>query len=812
MNAKIISKNNDKYKVYCNYKDIDKEIAKNELEQNHFSLKVAMDKADTFYFEYYPDKHIAFQYNGKESYDVEAVMFNYPNSWFKKNITHKDYVKILRDTFKVVDSGAEKASCEVMDKLLGKYVWFRYNFTSIYDNNGKRIKVICTATNINIQKETEIFYKNHLKAIIKMNPDAIATFRMNLTTNWCGMGSSQYFNILKLQEKNTVDGFFELAEKFVSVESDKERFKEILNRKRLINEFEQGNTKISLEYRYLIEDNKIEWIITSVDMIKNPVTGDIEAILYSLNINNRKISEAIIYETLKKDYDNIAIVYANTQNYILYNIERNEFARHKANFSTNLMLDVLDNLVEDKEMLMKQIEWSNIKREIEENGDYFVYFTKLMPDGRRARKKLHFAYVDKAENTIFVSKRDITDVYELEENKKQELAKALDEAKQANNAKSEFLSRMSHDIRTPMNGIIGMADISKNIYDVDKLKYYISKINSSAQFLLGLINDILDMSKIETGNVVLNKVPYSLEEFETYLDAVIQPLCKERNITLIRNIDFKYSEVLVVDKLRFNQIFFNLLSNAIKYTHRGGKVELIINCLERKDNFVKYEAIVKDNGIGMSKEFIEHLFDAFTQEGRDDVDIGMKGTGLGLAIVKQLVDLMGGSISVKSEINVGSEFTVFLSSEIICNYNCDKNKIKNSEITNLDNYFIGKKALLCEDNEINLEISKHLLESKGFIVDVAENGEIALNKFKESKQGYYDVILMDIRMPIMNGLKSTEEIRKLDRDDAKSIPIIAMTANAFEEDKKKSLEAGMNAHLSKPINQNQLVEIFLDLL
>lgn len=397
--------------------------------------------------------------------------------------------------------------------------------------------------------------------------------------------------------------------------------------------------------------------------------------------------------------------------------------------------------------------------------------------------------------------------YRMLSKQKEVLAESNEKLEKASTAKSDFLSRMSHDMRTPMNAIIGMTDLAlEQPGNSKQTQDYLEKIDYSGKFLLGLINDILDMSKIENNAIVLSFRPYSAEEFRENIDMLIRPLCDQKNIEFQFKLEVDSVSVIKTDKLRFNQIFFNLLSNAVKFTPEGGKIEFIIYNIARQDGFVTDRFIVRDNGRGMSNEFMEHLFEPFTQE-KPVVAKESTGTGLGLAIVSNLVKIMGGKVSVKSELGKGTEFMVDLTAEICETENKpDLHKDGNIEILG------GKRALLCEDNEINTEIAKTMLERVGMQVECAVNGKEGVQMFSDSKDGYYNIILMDVMMPVMDGIDAVKEIRAADREYARSIPIIAMTANAFDEDVKKSKDAGMNAHIAKPVNRDAFYKTLTEVL
>lgn len=380
--------------------------------------------------------------------------------------------------------------------------------------------------------------------------------------------------------------------------------------------------------------------------------------------------------------------------------------------------------------------------------------------------------------------------------KNKQTAYALEKVRKANAAKTEFLSRMSHDIRTPMNAIINLTNLARRENDITVVHDYLSKMSVSSDFLLGLINDILDLNKIESGELTLHEVSMTNEDFYTSINTVIRPLMDARHINF--HCDIMAGDLpIMVDKLRFNQIFFNLLANAAKFTPTGGDVWFVLRCENIDNDMLKMRFTVRDNGIGMSEEFLQHLYEPFTQE-HSQLNDKTKGTGLGLPIVKSLVEAMGGTISVKSKLGFGTEFVVTLYADIV--KESEKPETQEQEKVNIS----GLHILLVEDNEINTYVGKLILEEAGCIVETASNGCAAVDIFKASKPFSIDAILMDVRMPLMDGLEATKVIRALKRYDAATVPIIAMTADAFTEESKRTIDAGMNAHLSKPLQPELL--------
>ena len=399
---------------------------------------------------------------------------------------------------------------------------------------------------------------------------------------------------------------------------------------------------------------------------------------------------------------------------------------------------------------------------------------------------------------------------EMEEsNKKLKKAKditteALQTAENANKAKTDFLSNMSHDIRTPMNAIIGMTSLIRHdAGNKAKVIEYADKIDISSQHLLGIINDVLDMSKIEAGKTVFKYTDFSILDFITELNTIFHSQIDEKNQTLTIIKENIRHEWVNGDQVHLMQIFSNLVSNAVKYTQEGGKIQFLVEECETKSSvYAKYRFLVRDNGIGMSADFKETIFDAFTRA-ESSVTNKIQGTGLGMAITKNLVEAMGGTIDVESELGQGSCFEVLIDLRI-----AEDRKVvltAQEEIDEPDsNTMKGMRFLCAEDNELNAEILMELLKIEGAECVICENGERVLEAFEQSAPGDYDMILMDVQMPVMNGYDATRAIRRSSHELAKTIPIIAMTANAFSEDIQYSLAAGMNAHISKPVEMKTL--------
>lgn len=381
---------------------------------------------------------------------------------------------------------------------------------------------------------------------------------------------------------------------------------------------------------------------------------------------------------------------------------------------------------------------------------------------------------------------DITKLQQENEQLKADLKKA----KGSYAAVNSFMSRTSHEIRTPVNSVIGLAELGLDECSDSTAKEYFTKIKASADYLLEILNDILDMARIESGSVTLYPESCTLESFADDICAVVTPLMDKKNIDFRFEFHDIFADTLIMDKLRLKQIFINLLSNAAKFTPEKGRVELNISQLSGSKGKVKTVFVVKDNGIGMSEEFLENIFVPFTQE-RTAATASIQGTGLGLPISKNLTELMGGTMSVMSILGKGTVFTVEIEFEPA------ENVAAVPYVKSMN--YEGKRALIVDDHSINRILEVKVMKRAGFETDSAANGFECLKKYLASQPGYYDVILMDIKMPVMDGLEAAGKIRASGRSDADTVKLIAMSANAYPEDIQASKQAGMNAHIGKPV-------------
>ncbi|MCQ2776512.1 MAG: response regulator [Bacilli bacterium] len=459
---------------------------------------------------------------------------------------------------------------------------------------------------------------------------------------------------------------------------------------------------------------------------------------------------------------------------------------------------------EDREQFLKEVKRENVLKKIEENGSFYATF-RYLENNKEHYGQLKFVTPDKSKNitNLVVAYQNIDETISKEKEEREMLSKALDMAESSSRSKTVFLSNMSHDIRTPMNAIIGFTNLAKQkITEPQWVENYLNKTMVASQHLLSLINDVLDMSRIESGKVTIDESEFNLTTLIEDLNTVMFAQANAKHINLKTNIvNLKHPDV-ILDRIRMNQVLLNFLSNAVKFTPNNGNVSITLTELSSKGGIGKYEFRIKDDGIGMNEEFVKKVFEPFEREKTSTVS-GTEGTGLGMSIAKSIIDIMGGTVTVNSKVNKGTEFIITLSfkiQETNRHWNLFKaEKTVKMPLKEEDFNLTGMKILLVEDNELNREIATEILNECGVKVSTANDGTDAVKIVSKAKKGQFDVILMDIQMPIMNGYEATQKIRSSNYP-LKDIPIIAMTANAFAEDKKAAFEAGMNDHIAKPID------------
>lgn len=469
---------------------------------------------------------------------------------------------------------------------------------------------------------------------------------------------------------------------------------------------------------------------------------------------------------------------------------------------------------QDKNMLIDLMSAENVIHHLKEKESYSVRFLARGENDELIHSMLKWVRVSNDPTKVILGQANVEEEFKESERQKKFLEDALDQARHANEAKSTFLSNMSHDIRTPMNAIIGYTEIAQvHVDDEKKVSECLGKIMVASKHLLDLLNNVLDMSRIESGRARLLEEDYRISELIHDIWTIEGGAIQDKNINYSINMSELKDDAVVCDKLRMKQMLLNFVNNAVKYTPYGGDISITVS--QKKavlPDYSRYEVRVKDSGIGMSEEFQKRLFMPFERE-QSSTQSGIEGTGLGMSLAKNILDMIGGTVSVKSEKGVGTEFIITFDLKRQT-YRNMADKIETEYVQNSDASAIkeqmklqkGGNILLVEDNLLNREIAREILEEAGFTVREVEDGDLAVEEMMRAKPGDYDLVLMDIQMPTMNGYEATKEIRKLKDPDISRIPIVAMTANAFEEDRQRAKESGMNGFITKPVVIEKLLE------
>ncbi|MCI2056596.1 MAG: PAS domain-containing protein [Oscillibacter sp.] len=734
----------------------------------------------------------------------------------------------LAQVHTLADRCAAGSEQEVIDHRVlcgdGSYRWFRLT-ASVVKRESDKITVYCSYGDIDdaikthqelesANSELQKQYHQELSQRKMLEKDSMIAVQFNVTQDRLVSYRVNQGMITHFSDGTAgIDIRPGIAEN-IPTEAERRVAKDFFDRDKALERYRNGTKEFSAVYRRRLNNGRLCWLHSTCRLAQDEENGDIISYTYMRNIDIERKKELTAESVIDEETDFVMLLNTVSDTAMLLRLQ-NDYQGFSGKlyqefpFENALDMGELDMIeTEDRPIVRAFFREEPLIEKLKKNPVVTVTYRHCHADGTVRWKKTRAFYLDDTHEDIVIARRDITDLYEEERQQQLVLKKALDEANAANIAKSEFLSRMSHDLRTPMNVIIGLTSLAMDMAgQTGEMKETLSNIAYSSNYLLSLINDCLDIEKITSGKIELHPAPYPYSEFRSSIQSVIAPLCREKNITLVMDEPSDVTAVIVADRIRLYQIFYNLLSNAVKFTPNGGKVEMLTRTVSCENGYVTNECIVRDNGIGMSEEFQKHMFEEFSQESTS-VTAESQGTGLGLAIVKQLTELMGAEMTVKSKPHEGTEFKIrfhFPEGQEAADTVKEKAPVPMERLR-------GKRVLLAEDHPLNAVIAQKLLEKAGITVAVTNNGQDAVDCFKSTREGSFDAVLMDIRMPVMNGLDATRAIRGLDRSDAKTVPIIAMTANAFDTDVEGSLHAGMNAHLSKPIEPEKLYETLAKLI
>ncbi|MDO5559924.1 MAG: PAS domain-containing protein [Oscillospiraceae bacterium] len=801
-----VSYNNNSKVIYCSFTNVDEQTKTHlYLKAQKSLLDVTLRNAKTTSWEYdKAEKRAILTDAAQKQHGLDRILENFPESVIEKGMVHKDSVEDFRKFFSQTFRHDKTEERDILmytpDK--SRCWWCHFILSPIYDRNEKLTKIVCSSVDVTQQKNKELRYEKQLHDINAYDAEnLIMKARYNLSRNTMEYHVSKNNNA-DLMNIEAYDEAIKTISSYAFSSRKKKMLLETFDRDKLIREHRRAINEFTLDFLRKMPDSKHIWIRLSCKTITNPSSDDLICFLYASDITKEITEHNISMRLIGTEYEFISTYNISTLEHLLYHCKNGQDIT-----ATGYMDMATASAVEpDKKLLLDAKDIRFVIRELEKNNTYSFAFTVRDENAALRRKKIQYCYLDETRDIILISCSDITELYQKEQEQIRNLQEAILAANKASQAKTEFLSRMSHDLRTPLNVIIGLTSLAvDDTHDPAAIEDCLYKINDSGKYLLRLINDCLDLEKITSSNVRLSPVAYHYQDFINSINTMIAPLCKQKNITFtITNIEDPY--VVYTDRLRFEQIFFNLLTNAVKFTPGGGKINFIPKITLLADNKIACDFTVSDNGIGMSEEFQKRMFQPFEQESNEILPQS-QGSGLGLSIVNNIVNLMKGTITVSSKRGTGTDITVHLVIPIA-------GKTKTFEIKDYGSFanLSSKNVLLIEDHPLNTEIARRLLEKKEMNVVCVSNGREGLNAFEDSDEYFFSAILMDIRMPVMNGLDTSKAIRSLNRRDALTVPIIAMTANAFDEDIKETQAAGMNAHLGKPIEPQKLFSLLSKLI
>ena len=785
---------------YCVFVDITaQKEAEKQLRESDERYRVAVAGAGVNVWEYdFAHKCIIQSDGTMEKHGFDRVVTNVPQSLIDNGYVSPEDQLAFLEMYQKMERGESPVTGDFWvnsENRNGRWCE-RIYYSVICDDNGHPVKAYGSSQDVTAFKIAEKRYQEEISYRNRLSESVIAACCVNLTGLYVeelrvGSGES-----IAKQHRDAVD-YEDRVRVFAYDLTLTDEQKRALSPGGLLERYERGEETFETEFIAQLTKGNFIWVRCRVNILKRPDTNDIVAFFYNEDVTQEKTLSGIVDSVVKTDYEFVSRIDVGSGKYTAISREDVETPfLIQADYDAELKKYIAystDAAIAKK--IYQDLNIENIVRELETKPVFIYETNEKNKNGVARRKQLHYFYLNKEAGFILATRTDIDDIVKKEQQKQETLEKAV-------HAKSEFLSRMSHDMRTPMNAIIGLSSLAMDTDASSETKDYLEKINASGKYLLGLINDTLDMSRIESGKLTLNPEPYPGHEFAQMLRNLICPKAEQKNVVFLVDEAFDTAPTLLVDKLRFAQIFVNLANNAVKFTPKGGSVSITLEFFKDQNDIQTFSIAVKDNGIGMSPEFQKRMYESFEQEQRDRSSDEV-GTGLGLSIVKRLVDMMEGTITCDSEPGKGTTFHVAFSAHFVDHYPC---KVSEQQAAVDLSLLSGKHVLLAEDHPLNIQVAVKLLEKHKVFVEVAKNGLLAVSMFDASPVGHFDAILMDIRMPGMDGLQAANAIRALKRPDAHTIPIIAMTANAYEEDVKKSTEAGMNAHLSKPIEPQLLYE------
>ncbi len=767
-------------------------------------LDIALKSSNLFLWEYdILGKRYIQQSNAINGFQAKKAISDAPEVLIRSGFVHKDSVEDFIALHEAVARGDKSATRDIcVVNPSGELIWKSCTYTTIFAD-GKPVSAIGCAVDINASKAMERKFREEARYLEAVQSESLLVkVRANLTKNIVESYTGK--KNVELNCKNA--SYDEVAEALAQTGLTAAQSKEIrrmLKRDRVIRAMESGEPHRSYNYQRITNDGSVIWVNLSSKTYCDPDTGDVMSFMYTHDIDKERTMQTIVDRITDIGYEFLGLIFLETRK--LHYVRASSL---EAGCLTDVdemydqRIEEFTNLYAEQSIRCEARERISIERICKELENNLVYTCALPLNikGKIYRKKWEFAYLDENKSSIMMTRSDVTELFLQQEQQRENLRNALAQAEQANRAKSEFLSRMSHEIRTPMNAIIGMSTLAAQcINDPKEVSDCIAKVGLSARFLLSLINDILDMSRIESGKVTVKNEKFPFEEFVNGINTMIYEQAHAKGIDYDCVVTSFTEPFYYGDAMKLQQVLVNLLGNAVKFTPAGGKVQFIIHQDKVQNGYATLRFTVNDTGVGIKEEFLPHLFEPFEQ-GDAGVTSVYGGTGLGLAISKNLVDMMHGHIGVTSIENVGTEFTVTLDLGL-----CQEQSTPGA---NVQTVLLNKLSALVVDDDVAIcENTKRILVDMGIKAEWADSGRKAIELIKNelSRNVYFDVVLLDWKMPELDGIATAREIRKLVGPD---VTIIIMTAYDWSMIEQEAMAAGVNMLISKPLFKSSLSSAF----
>ncbi|MDD3336106.1 MAG: PAS domain-containing protein [Eubacteriales bacterium] len=794
--------------AYVSYSDITAErLNAQKLRASERILEAATEHAGLWYWTFDPATDKAyFSERCIRDFGFPPVMENFPESWLKKGRVLSEYCDIFRNAVRDIKREAGEANFEAQVKMKDNLPhWNEFRFKYLPNEDGTPGLAVCTARIIDEQKAAQTRYELESQKPSLGEQDLLYHSAMNLTT---GQTIDHVYHVENqdlAKENITIEKITQYVASRIVDAADREKFIRLNQLPTLREMAQRGENRYSMDYRRRMPDGRILWVRNLWSIVQNPNSDELILFAYCYNIHAQKMLSEILSRSTSLSYIALSSLYLDSDQAMLHiaggEQNTNEFLPYDK--FRHIHAERIADRVERQDYLYNT-DPKTIIEQLKKSDTYFFLTKVKQPDGSLVIYRTQLYSYDRENNICVLTVSNVTELLKQEEQKKDQLTQALEVAQQANRAKTDFLSAMSHDIRTPMNAIVGMCELAlENERDSAQVHESLQTIQSSSQILLSLINNILDMSRIESGKLVLNEAPFSLKaQVQKTADSYrILAQQKKQQFQLHTSISH---DSCYADVARIHSAIDNIVSNAIKYTPEGGTVTYRVTELPyEKSGIGLYHFEISDTGIGISEAAQAHIFEPFYR-GEGGIDPNTQGTGLGLSITKEIVELKGGTISVKSAVNVGTTFIV----ELPLHFSTEKvpDDSAQAKKSAQERDLTGIHILVCEDHPVNQKVVARILEKAHASVTIAANGQEGYEKFVQSLPGTYQMIFMDIRMPVMDGYEATAAIRASTHAQAKTIPIVALSANAFAENVQKSLQHGMNAHIAKPVVPQQIYD------